>query len=131
MCFFLLLSTILGKVLWLAHNRSMPSLPTAINFPIKAKFSNTMRDEPFILLDHLYGKKKKRMIVFCSEVQFTIMCRSKRCYMDGTFSVTPKLFKQTYIVQCYDEKIGAGMFSGELSVLLKSFFLLLFITLFH
>ncbi|CAF2919126.1 unnamed protein product [Rotaria sp. Silwood2] len=88
--------------LWRAHNRNMPQLPNDINFPIPIEFSTTTDDEPFILLDHSYAKQKKRILMFSSEKQFKVMCESSSLYMDGTFAITPRLFKQTYIIQAHD-----------------------------
>ncbi|CAF4904050.1 unnamed protein product [Rotaria sp. Silwood1] len=88
--------------LWRAHNRNMPQLPTGINFPIPVEFSTTTDDEPFILLDHSYAKQTKRILMFSSEKQFKVMCESSSLYMDGTFAITPRLFKQTYIIQAHD-----------------------------
>ncbi|CAF4139513.1 unnamed protein product [Rotaria sordida] len=88
--------------LWRAHNRNMPQLPTGINFPIPVEFSTTTDDEPFILLDHSYAKQTKRILMFSSKKQFKVMCESSSLYMDGTFAITPRLFKQTYIIQAHD-----------------------------
>jgi hypothetical protein len=70
--------------LWRAHNRNMPKLPTDINFHIPAEFSTTTDDKPFILLDHLYAKRTKRILMYSSEEQFRVMCESSSLYMDET-----------------------------------------------
>jgi hypothetical protein len=79
----------------------MPKIPTDINFDIPAEFSITTDDKPFILLDHSYAKHTKRILMFSSEEQFKLMCESSALYMDGTFAVTPRQFKQTYIIQAH------------------------------
>jgi hypothetical protein len=88
----------------------MPKLPTEINFHIPAEFSNTTDDKPFILLDHLYAKRTKRILMYSSEEQFRVMCESSSLYMDGTFAVTPRQFKQTYIIQAQDIESKQGKF---------------------
>jgi hypothetical protein len=94
--------------LWRAHNEKMPHIPKDINFEIPVEFSTTTEHKPFILLDHSYSKGTKRILMFCCEEQFKLMCESNDLYMDGTFSITPALFKQTYIIQCADAQSGEG-----------------------
>jgi hypothetical protein len=96
--------------LWKAHNRNMPQLTTDISFHIPAEFSTTTDDKPFILLDHSYAKRTKRILMFSSEKQFKVMCDSSALYMDGTFAVTPRQFKQTYIIQAHDIESKQGKF---------------------
>jgi hypothetical protein len=96
--------------LWRAHNLNMPQLPTDINFHIPTEFSTTTDDQPFILLDHSYAKRTKRILMFSSEKQFKVMCESSAIYIDGTFAVTPRQFKQTYIVQAHDIESEKGKF---------------------
>ncbi len=96
--------------LWRAHNRNMPQLPNDVNFPIPVEFSTTTDDEPFILLDHSYAKQTKRILMFSSEKQFKVMCESSSLYIDGTFAITPRLFKQTYIIQAHDIESKKGKF---------------------
>lgn len=89
----------LGMTLWRAHNQNMPHLPTDINFHIPTEFSTTTDDKTFILRDHRYAKRTKRILIFSSEEQFKLMCETSAPYMDGTFSITPRQFKQTFIIQ--------------------------------
>jgi hypothetical protein len=47
--------------MWRAHYQNMPQLPTDINFHIPAEFSTKTDDQSFILLDHSYAKRTKRI----------------------------------------------------------------------
>lgn len=97
--------------LWRAHNRNMPIIPTDINFDIPIEFCTTTDDKPFILIDHSYVKQTKRILMFSSEEQFKLMCESSTLYMDGTFAVTPRQFKQTYIIQALHVESNQGKLS--------------------
>jgi len=86
----------------------MPKIPIDINFDIPAEFSSTTDNKSFLLLDHSYAKRTKRILMFSSEEQFQLMCESCTLYMDGTFSITPRQFKQTYIIQAHHIKSQQG-----------------------
>jgi hypothetical protein len=48
--------------------------------------------------------------MFSSEEQFKLMCESPVLFMDGTFSITPRQFKQTYIIQARHIESQQGKF---------------------
>jgi hypothetical protein len=106
----------------------MPKIPTDIDFDIPTEFSITTDDKPFILLDHLYAKRTKRILMFSSEEQFKLMCESSALYMDGTFAVTPRQFKQTYIIQAHhiESEQGKSLLKRRLN-LFQAFLILSFL----
>ncbi|CAF3557303.1 unnamed protein product [Rotaria sp. Silwood1] len=87
------------KSLWRAHNKNMPTLPKDVSFSISEQFKVTNNEQEFVVIDHIYGKEQKRIIIFSGPEQFKLLCTSTQLFADGTFAVTPRPFKQTYIVQ--------------------------------
>jgi hypothetical protein len=81
----------------------MPTLPKNVLFLIDEQFKVTNDKHEFIVIDHIYGKEQKRIILFSGPEQFKLLCTSIQLFTDGTFSVTPFPFKQTYIVQALHE----------------------------
>ena len=88
----------------------MPTLPKDVSFSISEQFKVTNDEQQFILIDHIYGKEQKRIILFSGPQQFELLCTSTQLFADGTFAVTPCPFKQTYIIQALHES-GIGEFS--------------------
>jgi hypothetical protein len=87
----------------------MPTLPKDVSFLISEQFKVTNDEQEFIVIDHIYGKEQKRIILFSGPEQFKLLCTSAQLFTDGTFAVTPRPFKQTYIVQALHES-GIGEF---------------------
>jgi hypothetical protein len=87
----------------------MPTVPKDVSFSISEQFKVTNDEQEFIVIDHIYGKEQKRIILFSGPEQFKLLCTSKQLFADGTFAVTPRPFKQTYIVQALHES-GIGEF---------------------
>ena len=94
--------------MWRAHSKKMGTLPKDVTFSIPEQFRVTNEEQEFIIIDHIYGKERhKRIILFSSPEQFQLLCRSTQLFADGTFAVTPRPFKQTYIIQALHES-GLG-----------------------
>ncbi|CAF1161080.1 unnamed protein product [Rotaria sordida] len=89
--------------LWRAHNKNMPTVPKDVSFSIPEQFKVTNDEQEFIVIDHIYGKEQKRIILFSGPEQFKLLCTSTQLFADGTFAVTPRPFKQTYIVEALHE----------------------------
>ncbi|KAG0419915.1 hypothetical protein HPB47_003803 [Ixodes persulcatus] len=55
--------------------------------------------QPFLIYDN-GPERRDRMLVFASHEQLRALSTSRTWYMDGTFSVCPRLFKQLYVIRC-------------------------------
>ncbi|KAG0424598.1 hypothetical protein HPB47_028193 [Ixodes persulcatus] len=55
--------------------------------------------QPFLIYDN-GSERRDRMLVFASSEQLRALSTSPTWYMDGTFSVCPRLFKQLYVLRC-------------------------------
>ncbi|XP_040079324.3 uncharacterized protein LOC120850758, partial [Ixodes scapularis] len=55
--------------------------------------------QPFLIYDN-GPERRDRMLVFASHEQLRALSTSRTWYMDGTFSVCPRLFKQLYVMRC-------------------------------
>ncbi|CAN8017265.1 unnamed protein product [Ixodes persulcatus] len=57
------------------------------------------RPQPFLLYDN--GQERQdRMLVFSTHEQLAALSSSRTWYMDGTFSVCPRIFRQLYVLRC-------------------------------
>ena len=65
-------------------------------------------DEQFLLYDN---KKKKRILLFCSESGLEILSKSKTWHSDGTFHCAAKFFNQLYVIHAYFP--GRSKYSDE------------------
>ncbi|CAN8017147.1 unnamed protein product [Ixodes persulcatus] len=55
--------------------------------------------QPFLLYDN--GQERQdRMLVFSTHEQLAALSSSQTWYMNGTFSVCPRIFKQLYVLRC-------------------------------
>jgi hypothetical protein len=100
----------LGKTVYNIRLKTTPPFPRDITFDIPPQFRTTSSDNNFLLYDHLYARKTKRILIFSSEFLMRKMCSSNVLSMDGTFSVVPKMFKQLYIIIAIDEVTHSGEF---------------------
>ena len=101
----------------------MPTLPKDVSFLIPEQFKVTNDEQEFIVIDHIYGKEQKRIILFSGPEQFKLLCTSTQLFADGTFAVTPRPFKQTYILQALHESgIGGFYFSTQTFEIIFLFF---------
>ncbi|CAN7988069.1 unnamed protein product [Ixodes pacificus] len=55
--------------------------------------------QPFLIYDNGL-ERRDRMLVFASSEQLRALSTSPTWYMDGTFSVCPRLFKKLYVLRC-------------------------------
>ena len=69
------------------------SIPQSINY------TNTIDHKPFMRYDN--KKKDHRIIIFASDHGLKLLAQANRWHSDGTFFMTPKQFKQTYIIHAY------------------------------
>ncbi|CAF4050241.1 unnamed protein product [Rotaria sordida] len=83
----------LGKV----RAKVMPVLPQDCLFDIPDQFKTTLDGNRFLLMDDSIIRRE-RILVFSSDYQLDMLFSSPIVYMDGTFSKSPKHFKQIYIL---------------------------------
>lgn len=75
---------------------SLPKQPETIQFIYDEEAVRFDNGESCILADHQEGTN--RVTLFSSKALFQHFCRSKLAVSDGTFKVTPTLFKQLFIL---------------------------------
>jgi hypothetical protein len=78
-----------------ARRKLTPTLPTAVTFDIPDTYQTTANGEKFLFSDTLVSRRK-RMLLFGSEIQLMLLFESSVILMDGTFASTPSLFSQVY-----------------------------------
>ncbi|CAF2057294.1 unnamed protein product [Rotaria magnacalcarata] len=85
-----------------ARSRTLPCIPRSLIFDIPDNFSFTSSGEKFIVFDHLYLNRTKRIIGFASPLQLRKLFSSPLICLDGTFPIVPKCYKQLLIIQSID-----------------------------
>ncbi|CAF1465953.1 unnamed protein product [Rotaria sordida] len=80
------------------RRKTTAPLPTSSEFEIPDTYRNTFNGEPFICTDKIVNKK--RMILFATDQQLELLFSSEWIFLDGTFDVCPKQFKQLYTIHC-------------------------------
>ncbi|CAF1590087.1 unnamed protein product, partial [Rotaria magnacalcarata] len=85
-----------------ARSRTLPCIPRSLIFDIPDNFSFTSSGEKFIVFDHLYSNRTKRIISFSSPLQLRKLFSSPLICLDGTFPIVPKCYKQLLIIQSID-----------------------------
>lgn len=74
-----------------------PKLPNSLDdLNLSGQFTKTVLDGRYLVKDVKVGVD--RIAVFASDVGIEILCKSKRDHADGTFDITPPLFKQVYLI---------------------------------
>lgn len=82
----------------LRRAKNIPNLPKSIDeIVIPENLQRTLKNENFILHDD-GPSVDDRMIIFGTVSNLSVMNRAELIYADGTFDVTPLLFKQMYSV---------------------------------
>ncbi|CAF2991109.1 unnamed protein product [Rotaria socialis] len=87
-----------------ARSRTIPCIPGSLIFDIPDSFSFTSLGEKFIVFDHLYSNRTKKILAFASPLQLRKLFSSPLICLDGTFSIAPKCYKQLLIIQSIDAK---------------------------
>ncbi len=90
-----------------------PSLPKSLEeLSIKDRFCETNLGEKFLINDiQLEGH---RITLFCSKTGLEILSKSKVWHADGTFSITPPLYTQVYLIHGYYKD---KMFPASIAIL--------------
>jgi MULE transposase domain len=91
--------------------RNIPPLPAnAIDVQIPEPYRNVQvaggEEVPFLLVDLSYptvanGIVDGRILGFCTNEFFRILCAAEHLYMDGTFSICPQIFYQYFTIHTF------------------------------
>ncbi|CAF1684147.1 unnamed protein product, partial [Adineta ricciae] len=87
----------IGPTLGKSRAKVVPVLPQTCLFDIPDQFKETLGGNRFLLIDESVVRRE-RILVFSSDRQLDMLFSSPIVYMDGTFSKSPKHFKQIYIL---------------------------------
>ena len=80
------------------QRKNLPKEPTALkDVVIEGEWTETADKEKFLIHDS-GPTSHSRVIIFASKQGLTHLARQSNWYMDGTFSMAPKLFQQLYII---------------------------------
>lgn len=80
-----------------SNNNSTPTLPTELaGFVLCDEYTKTIKGEKFLLFDN--GDAVNRIMIFATRDNLAFLVHCDDWYMDGTFDVTPPLFKQVYTI---------------------------------
>lgn len=75
----------------------IPKQPeTLSDLVIDGEYAQTMKGEMFLLYDNKHAVN--RIVIFATKDNLQFMVACDDWYMDGTFDITPPLFKQVYTV---------------------------------
>ena len=80
---------------------SVPKEPaSAKDIHLTEEFTTTggAEPKPFLIYDN-GSEATKRILIFATEDGLRTLCRSREWFVDGTFSVAPRQFKQMFIVR--------------------------------
>ena len=82
-----------------AKRRALPKEPASLSdLTIEGEWAETSSGQEFFVHDSGCDSTS-RVIVFASHVGLQQLALQSEWYMDGTFSVAPKMFKQLYIIR--------------------------------
>jgi hypothetical protein len=92
----------------------MPGLPTSIDFYISRMYKVAVDGERYLPADHVWRANEdisKRIVIFATDEQLQFLFKCTHILMDGTFSTSPKYFKQVYTI--HGLKHGQSEFSSS------------------
>nr|XP_042894791.1 uncharacterized protein LOC122268734 [Parasteatoda tepidariorum] len=82
--------------LYKARHEMRPVLPKAIEELLLTEEWCRIKENNFLLVDD--GSGDERFLVFCTAENLKLLCSSHKLWMDGTFKIVPRLFKQLYTI---------------------------------
>lgn len=101
-------TTAMRNMITRARNKiDFPKNPTSLaDLVIGEQFRKTAKGNDFLLFDN--EDSVKRLLIFATHANLRILSQCRSVYMDGTFAVTPPLFKQLYTIhgKSYIEALG-------------------------
>ncbi|CAF4225036.1 unnamed protein product, partial [Rotaria sordida] len=80
------------------RRKTTPILPDSSDFDIPDLYSTTIDSRRFLLGDLTYHRK--RILIFSTDEQLTVLFKAKQIMMDGTFNACPPYFEQVYTLHC-------------------------------
>ncbi|CAF3028998.1 unnamed protein product [Rotaria sp. Silwood2] len=78
------------------RRKTIPTLPTSIEFDIPTIYTQTLDAKEFLFKDT--QTRGKRELIFASEQQLVMLFESKHIFIDGTFLVCPPFFDQVLTI---------------------------------
>lgn len=80
-----------------SNARITPTLPTSLtDLLLDDRYTKTIKGDNFVLYDN--KEKVNRIIIFGTKENLTFLIHCDDWYMDGTFNITPPMFKQVYTI---------------------------------
>ncbi|CAF3852425.1 unnamed protein product [Rotaria sp. Silwood1] len=80
------------------RRKTTPILPDSSDFDIPDLYSTTIDSRRFLLGDLAYHRK--RILIFSTDEQLTVLFKAKQIMLDGTFEACPPYFEQVYTLHC-------------------------------
>lgn len=103
------------------RRQKTPKLPSSSDFEIPPFYSVTLDDRRFLLAD--ITKHKKRIIIFSTDEQLSLLFKAKQVMMDGTFDACPPHFDRIYTLHAIKHgrcKSLSSLLSYQLAFILFS-----------
>ena len=73
-------------------------IPNKTELKIEGEWTETSTSEMFLIHDS-GAESRSRVVVFASDTRLRHLARQRVWYMDGNFSLAPKIFQQVYIIR--------------------------------
>ena len=87
---------VMKSSLYYIRKKNLPSLPQSTDeIELPLKLSQTTENKRFLLFD---TNDSDRIICYCSDVGFEILCGSEQWHLDGTFSAATSIYYQLFII---------------------------------
>ena len=104
--------TNIGHSLVRNRRKMTPALPQSSTFTIPNAYTMDYRNNKRLLLDESHDPKYQssvsgnvrsdgRVLVWLSDTQLSLLFGSENLHMDGTFSSSPSIFEQAFIIQAF------------------------------
>ena len=79
---------------------------------IDQEYGKTIKGEDFLLYDH--NEADSRILIFATAESLRFLANCAEWYLDGTFQIAPKLFKQLYTIHGIEFKSTIKIFAQVL-----------------
>lgn len=88
-----------NRISKIRQDPKMPKNPNSLSeLVLSEDYCTSENGESFILHDTGVDDAVNRVIIFGTKTNLTFLTRCEELFMDGTFSITPPLFKQVYTI---------------------------------
>lgn len=78
--------------------KTMPPNPKSPDFEIPPSYSNTLKNDNFVVHDTIHSKIGGRLLVFSTKSLVEVLCGCETIFVDGTFKIRPTMFSQVYVI---------------------------------